>query len=133
MSEAAKKYRISFTERPQYLYVHLTGESISPEIIREYIAEIVAKCDETKKSRVLLYRDIPAVLSEGLLFHTVSESLVALRGKKLALVNPHDRIRSEVDFAMTVGQNRGGYYRSFETVEAAEGWLVGEDGVGEDL
>jgi hypothetical protein len=54
----------------------------------------------------------------------VSESLDALAGKKLALVNPHAAIEAEVNFGMTVGQNRGGNYRSFETVPDAEAWLL---------
>lgn len=127
MSDSQKHYTISFTPHPKYLYVHLEGNTISPDLIRDYIAEIIAKCDEIGVSRILLFRDIPAVLSEGLVFLTVNESLTALRGKKLALVNPHSRIQAEVDFAMTVGQNRGGNYRSFPTTEAAVEWLVGDD------
>lgn len=119
-----KPYRLEITEHPQYLYAHLSGETISAAIIREYIMEIVAKCDEMGKERILLYRDIPAILSGGEVYFTVNESLEALTGKKVALVNPHLSIESEIDFGVTVGRNRGGNYRSFNTVEDAEAWLV---------
>jgi len=124
MTPPTKPYQLTFTVHPEYLYANLTGDTISVQIIRDYIGEIVAKCDETGKRRILLYRDIPAVLPGYEVFHTVSESLGALIGKKLALVNPHAAIGPEVDFGMTVGQNRGGNYRSFNNVAEAEAWLL---------
>jgi hypothetical protein len=124
MTAPTKPYLLTFTEHPEYLYVKLTGDTISAEIIRDYIGEIVARCNATGKHRILLYRDIPALLSGGEVFHSVNESLDALRGKKLALVNPHSAIEAGIDFGMTVGQNRGGNYRSFKTVEDAEAWLL---------
>lgn len=119
-----RSYQLKLTVYPEYLYADLKSDTISIEIIRDYVAEIVAKCDETGLRRILLYRDIPAVLSGVDVFHSVNESLVAFSGKKLALVNPHDAIRNDVEFGMTVGQNRGGNYRSFKTVEEAETWLL---------
>ena len=124
MSASFKPYQLTFTVQPQYLYANLTGDSISAEIIRGYISEIVAESNATGKQRILLYRDIPAVLSEGELFFTVNESLEALTGKKLALVNPYAAIAPAVDFGVTVGQNRGGNYHSFSNVDAAEAWLL---------
>ncbi len=117
-------FSLTFTEYPDYLYANLRADTISAEIIRGYISQIVAKCKETGKNRILLYRDIPAVLSEGETFHTVNESLDALTGIKLALVNPHEAIHPKVEFGVTVGQNRGGNYQSFDNVPAAEAWLL---------
>ena len=124
MTTPSKPYLLTFTVHPKYLYANLTGEAISVEIIRDYVTEIVAKSDETRKRRILLYRDIPTVLSEGEVFFTVNQSLEALARKKLALVNPHEAIDESVDFAVTVGQNRGGNYRSFNNVADAEAWLL---------
>jgi hypothetical protein len=124
MTASIKPYQLTFAVHPEYLYANLTSDTISVQIIRDYIGEIVAKCDATGKSRILLYRDIPAVLPEYEVFHTVSESLGALTGKKLALVNPHEAIEPGVDFGMTVGQNRGGNYRSFHNVADAQAWLL---------
>jgi hypothetical protein len=109
------------------LRADLTGETVSPEIIRGYIAEVVAESNETGIDRILLYRDIPAVLSAGEVFHTVSESLDALRGKKVALVNPHASIQENIDFGVTVGKNRGGNYKTFPDAAAAEAWLGAND------
>jgi len=124
MTAQTKPYLLTFTEYPEHLFANLTGDTISVEVIRDYINEVVAKSNETGKHRILLYRDIPAVLSEGETFYTVSESLDALRGKKLALVNPHSAIETAVDFGVTVGQNRGGNYRSFNNTADAEAWLL---------
>lgn len=127
MTAPTKSYLLTFSEHPEYLYANLTGDTISEDIIRDYIAEIVARSNETGKHRILLYRDIPAVLSESEVFHTVNESLDALIGKKLALVNPHAAIQMGVEFGVTVGQNRGGNYRSFTNVADAEAWLLKTD------
>ena len=124
MTDPAKPYLLTFSVHPEYLYAHLTGDTISVDIIRDYVSAIVAECEATGKDRILLYRDIPTLLSEGEVFFTVNESLDALSGKKLALVNPHEDIETAVDFGVTVGQNRGGNYRSFKNVAAAEAWLL---------
>jgi hypothetical protein len=124
MAAPTKPYQLTFSVHPEYLYANLSGDTISVEIIRDYIGEIVAMCEETGRRRILLYRDIPAVLSGFGVFHTVNESLGALTGKKLALVNPHVALEPEVDFGMTVGQNRGGNYRSFNNIADAEAWLL---------
>jgi len=126
MTKPVKAYELSFDERPGYLYAHLKGETISADVIRNYVREIVAKSTETGQPRIMLYRDIPAVLSEAEVFHTVRESLDALRGKKLALVNPHAAIQKALEFGMVVGHNRGGNYASFEDVETAERWLLAD-------
>ena len=124
MTTPSKPYQLTFTEHPEYLYADLKGETISPAIISDYISEIVAKSDETGKDRILLYRNIPAVLSGGEVFFTVNQSLDALVCKKLAIVNPYANIATAVEFGVTVGQNRGGNYRSFDNVAAAEAWLL---------
>jgi len=124
MTTPSKPYTLTFTVHPDYLYANLTGETTSAEIINDYITEVVAKSNETGKHRILLYRDIPAVLSEGEVFFTVNQSLEALARKKLALVNPHEAIGGAVDFGITVGQNRGGNYHSFSNVADAEAWLL---------
>jgi hypothetical protein len=124
MTRPAPTYQLTFTEHPEYLRADLTAETISAEIIRAYISEIVAKSNATGKNCVLLYRDIPAVLSAGEMFHTVNESLEALRGKKVALVNPHPSIHENVEFGVTVGKNRGGNYRTFNDVPTAQAWLL---------
>ena len=124
MTTPSKPYLLTFTVHAEYLYANLTADAISAEMIRDYIGEIVAKSDETGKNRILLYRDIPAVLSGGEVFFTVNQSLDALVGRKLAIVNPYANISAEIEFGVTVGQNRGGNYRSFDNVSAAEAWLL---------
>ncbi|MGB4989340.1 MAG: hypothetical protein WBO10_08915 [Pyrinomonadaceae bacterium] len=119
-----KNYELTFTEHCEYIYAELKGESISAEIIHEYVAELVAKCKETGKSRILLYRDIPAVMSGGQVFFSVAEGVEQLSGKKIALVNPYQDIAKRIEFAMTVGQNRGANYRAFDNVPDAKKWLL---------
>lgn len=124
MASLNKNYELAFTEHPEYIYAELKGESISADIIREYVAELAAKCKETGKSRILLYRDIPAVMSGGQVYFTVTEALDPLAGKKIALVNPYKDIAKSIEFGMTVGQNRGANYRMFDNKTDAKRWLL---------
>jgi hypothetical protein len=124
MAEPSDTYQLSFEVRPEYLYAELRARSISEEIIRGYVTELVAKSRESGRDRILLYRDIPAIMATYQVFSTVNESLNALRGKKLALVNPHASIDEDLEFGLTVGQNRGGNYRRFTNIPDAEAWLL---------
>ncbi len=124
MSTPNEQYSLTFTEHPEYLLAELKCDTISAVIIRSYVDELVAKSNETGLSRIMLVRDIPVILSGGEVFYTVSDSLEALRGKKLALVNPHADIQNELEFGMTVGKNRGGDYATFSNIPDAEAWLL---------
>lgn len=119
-----KLYQLTFTDRSEYLYVELKASTISVKIIEQYVSEIIAKSSETGKDRILLYRDIPEILSGGEVYFTINESLKAFAGKKVALVNPHKELDSSIDFGMTVGRNRGANYQSFDSVDDAEKWLL---------
>jgi len=127
MTDPAKPYTIAFEVRPGYLYVDLKGDVISTDVIRSYVADVLEECERSGMRRIMLYRDIPVILSEAEMFYTVNESLEALRGKKVALVNPHDELQKELDFGMTVGSNRGGQYGSFIDIDDAEKWLLEGD------
>ncbi|MGE3465689.1 MAG: hypothetical protein AB7J13_02045 [Pyrinomonadaceae bacterium] len=127
MVSSNKNYELAFTEHPEYLYAELRGETISADIVREYVDELVAKCEETGISRILLYRDIPVVLSGGQVFFTVTKGVDPLRGIKVALVNPYKELAEMLKFGMTVGQNRGADYSYFDNVAEATKWLL-QDG-----
>ncbi len=124
MNDIHKQYTIEFTEYPDYLHAHLKAETVDPEIITSYIADLVERSESSGLRRILFVRDVPAALSEGQVFHTVNDSLAALAGKKIALVNPYPEITEALQFGMTVGRNRGGNYGYFETVDAARAWLT---------
>ena len=126
MSDINKQYTIEFTEYPEYLHAHLRAETIDPDMIARYVDELVARFEASGHRRILLIRDIPVALSEGLVFHTVSSSLEALAGKKMALVNPHPEIRDTLQFGLTVGRNRGGNYGYFDDIDSALEWLLGK-------
>ena len=124
MTDDAHRYHLTFTEHPDHLYVSIKSETISDDIIRSYVAEIAKKADETGKDRILLYRDIPQVMKESGVFHAVTGSLETFRGKKIAIVNPHRSLETDIEVGMTVAQNRGANYRSFNNVEDAKEWLL---------
>lgn len=56
---APKPYQISFENRPQYLYVYVSGEHDSYDISRQYWQEIAGECKRIKADKVLIEEDIP--------------------------------------------------------------------------
>jgi hypothetical protein len=124
MNEADKPYQLTFEERPHYLYVRITAPTITEPIAMSYLREISDKCSEIKCKRLLLHRDIPEMLPDGVLFFVAAEFQRMIAGIKTAFVNPYMANESSFNFAVTVGTNRGADYGTFNNDADAEAWLL---------
>src|SRR5688572_30803071 len=124
MTTAATPYELNFEQRPDYLFAKVTADTITTETAIAYIQEIGAKCAELKFSRVMIYRDIPAVISTGSIYFLVHDLASILRGVKVAFVNPHPENQKGLDFATLFGSNRGGKFSLHSDIASAEEWLL---------
>ena len=120
-------YRITIEQRPQYLYVTVTGNS-SVETIARYIADIREACLRLRVSKVLavVNLDGPGVSMLDLYKVVAAASDdTAGSGLRAAYVelNP---IRSDANMQMAenVALTRGIPMRTFRDVEKAEAWLL---------
>jgi hypothetical protein len=64
------------------------------------------------------------MLPDGDLFFVSAEFQRRLSGIRTAFVNPFEHNREPFDFAVTVGQNRGGQYGLFDNDADGEAWLL---------
>jgi len=120
-------YRIAIEQRPQYLYVTVTGAS-SAETIRRYLRDISAACVQLDVFKVLavVHLDGPGVsmldLYKVIAAGSDASMGIGIRAAYVEL-NP---IRSDANMQMAenVAMTRGIPVKTFRDVAAAETWLL---------
>lgn len=124
MSDSATPYDLTFEVREHYLYVCVKAPSIDRESALAYLTEIAQRRASVKSRRLMIVRDIPVMLSDSDLFFTTRDFLEMIGTTKVAFVNPHASIEDGMNFAMTIGINRGANYHLFGNTDSAERWLL---------
>ena len=121
---AGKPYRLTFEVRPEYLHARIAAPEISRIIALDYLSEIADKCAATRRKKVLLERDIDAMIVGKALFETTKDFVRMNQGIRIALVNPHlsieEALRNIIDYASSIG----GEFEYFNTVADAKRWLL---------
>ena len=115
---------MSFEQRDGYVFAVVKADAIDAVAALEYLTEVAGECTQLGCERLMLYRDIPAMLPDGDLFFVTKRFLSMIGGTKVAFVNPHAKISTDMHFAMTIGNNRGANYSLFGCAETAEEWLL---------
>lgn len=118
-------YQLLLEERDEYLYARVTADTIDQESALQYLTEIANRCDAIECEKLLIYRDIPVMLPDGVLFMVTAEFQKMIAGIRTAFVNPYEPNVEAFNFALTVGENRGAEYKLFNNEEDAIAWLVG--------
>lgn len=120
-------YQIAIEQRPNYLYVTVTGDS-SVETIRRYVKDIREACVRLNELRVLA---VVNLLGPGIsmldLYKVIADSSdesagIGIRAAYVEL-NP---LRSDTNMQMAenVARTRGIPVRTFRDEAAAEAWLL---------
>lgn len=125
MSDLTHEYELTFERRPEYLHARIRSETMDQPMAYEYLRKVADKCRQVKATKLMLERDVPVMLKDIDLFHTTQFFLELIRGVRVAFVNPYIEIHEDMDFAITIGTNRGADYRLFNGVIEAEAWLLG--------
>lgn len=124
MPDSDKPYELRLEERPGYLYAHIKAPTVTEQIAMSYLREVAERCASLQYKRLLVHRDIPDMLPTGTLHHVAAEFQQMISGIRTAFVNPHLANKTDLDFAVTVGQNRGAQYGVFINDADAELWLL---------
>jgi hypothetical protein len=120
----SRKYQLTFEERRDYLYANVRAEKVSIAEAQAYLKEIAETCRSKGYSSVLIDREIPTLLNVGDLFYTTDQFTTLMLGIKVAFVNGHDAIHKNIQFGITVAQNRGGMFSVHKNTSDAENWLL---------
>ena len=124
MSEPSAEYELSFEERRGYLYARVKADIINRQVAMGYLTEVAARARRNESERLMLHRDIPAMLSDSVLFFVTAEFQEVIDGIKTAFVSPYLSNEDAFNFAITVGTNRGARYNVFNNDDDAEVWLL---------
>ncbi len=123
----ASAYQIEYGDRKGYLYAKITAPSIDRQMALAYLAEIVIRSAELRQKKLLLDRDIPAVMDESDMFAAVNELVRMGGGMRIALVNRHIPLAEALEFAMNYGRKIGADFKYFNDLIDAERWLLQGD------
>lgn len=123
MSEKCN-YELTLEQRPQYVYAHVKASSVSSEMVIDFISRSVAFCKEAGVDRLLLFRDIPEMLTDTIIYFTGVEFAKILGGIRCAIVNPFPELNGSLHFVETITSNRGAQHRILPDIAQAEAWLL---------
>jgi hypothetical protein len=117
-------YNIEFQVRPGYLYARVQAPVIKREIAYSYLAEIVTKCADLRVKKLVLERDIPAVLDDEEMFAAMDDLVRMSKGMRVALVNRHISVSRALERIVNLGVGKGADYGYFTDPQDAEKWLL---------
>lgn len=115
-------YLLTFEPRSGYLYAKVLAETMTRETALKYLREVADKCAELKCDRLLIDRDVRAMLSPEDLSFAVNEFLKMIGDTRVAFLNAHLTHEAELGFAAMVGNNPA--FKMCATTDAAEEWLL---------
>ena len=123
MADPRQRYRLAFTQAPDYLRADVTGLEDSVEISTAYWSEIAQACRDTGATRLLVVEDIAQRSTLGETVEVV-DALVAMgfRDLRIAYVDLHEdpALLTQTEF---LAVSAGLLGRTFARTAAAIEWL----------
>jgi hypothetical protein len=119
-----RSYELTFETRSAYLYARVTAPDINEQMSRAYLGEIARECSRIGVERLMIYRDIPAVMTTTTTYFAATHLLEIMPHVRTAFVNPYASNEKILHFGVTVGVNRGENHEVFNDEESAERWLL---------
>jgi hypothetical protein len=119
-------YLLNFEHRGSYIYITVTGENSSENIIH-YLAEVRELCEQYKYTDVLIVENLGGPgMDKFSIFDIISkvseQTIKVIKNIAYVDINPAHN-RDEMVFAETVAVNRGVNVQIFKTIHAAERWV----------
>ncbi len=115
-----KPYELTFVKRDLYVYAHIKADEITREIGVAYLSEIVDACHKYKKNKLMIYRDIPEMLSPEQRKELSSDFLTMIGNIRTAAVNPYLEKEQIVESMASDHAN----IKVFTNFAEAEAWLL---------
>ena len=118
-------YQLTIEERPTYIYARADGE-LTPANALRFLEEAYAACLRSSRRDLLLDMQLHGPdLNTTNVYEVISQRVAdGSKLRKIAYVPFQRGDRSMAHFAETVAINRGVNVRLFESVAAAERWLL---------
>lgn len=117
-----KPYTLTLIRRNLYVYAHIKADVVSRELIAQYMAEVLEECRAAGKKRLMIYRDIPEMLSPDDIKVAGAEFAKMIADIRTAGVNPY---LSHIEVANAFKHmSEHTNFRLFKSFNEAEAWLL---------
>lgn len=118
-----KAYSIETENRGSYLYAIVGGIKVTPEMAKDYWAEICEECDEIGLDKILVEKNFIETISMDSLVELSPYLTELFKGFKIAFVDRyhHDDIS---ELGKTLARGSGVMMQIFSDVDEAEKWLM---------
>jgi hypothetical protein len=117
-------YKLTFKRHPRYLAVTVTGPN-EATVVSRYLQEIREECQRQDCFRVLIDERLDGPrLAVDEVFSIASEGAMRALGIFQAIAYVDRNMGEMAEFAETVAVNRGMPVKTFDSVQAAEAWLI---------
>ena len=118
-------YQLTIEERPTYVYARVDGD-LTPANALRFLEEAHAACVKSGRADLLLDMQLRGPnLNTTSVYDVISQRAASgSKLRKIAYVPYKNEDQSMAYFAETVAMNRGVNVRLFDSVTAAERWLV---------
>lgn len=126
-STEVKPYRLTFEQRPEYLYAYVEGERDSYAVSIAYWREVANECASRNTRRVLVDENILQNVSVTDIYQVASQMPSMFSGIAIAFYDRHADQAEINAFGELVAQNRGVVGRFFADIDEAEKWLLAQN------
>ena len=126
MESLQTNYKLTFDVRTSYLFARIEAPSIDRETSLGYLSEIALKCADLRMKKLLIDRRIPEVLGKEHTGSVLAEYVRLSAGMVIALVNKRADINEPLDHFVGKLPSSGASFKVFDTIKAAEKWLVAQ-------
>lgn len=123
---SGKTYELTIERQPGYLHARITAAEIDRRLALEYFSEIVVECRRTNADKLLIERNIGAMIPDDQLFDTMKDFVQMSLGIRIAFVNTNIAIEDAMRHIIFYGAGIGGQFRYFDNKGGAERWLESE-------
>ena len=89
MNDAPKQYDIEMEMRDGYLHAIVGGRRVTPKIALDYWHEIIAECEKTGCSKILLEHNFVEMISMSEMLTIIGPVTDMLQGRLLAFYDRH--------------------------------------------
>lgn len=116
-------YNLEMEDRGGYLWVLVSGDSLTADISRRYWEEIAEKCDELGCDKILIEKNFRESVGPGDMLVMADNLGKLLPARRIAFYDRFDH-SSINELGKKLARNRDVMMQTFKDVHDAEKWLL---------
>lgn len=118
-------YSLTFEDRERYLFAQVRAKDMDLASAKQYLREVADQVRTGGHDRLLLERDVPTMLGPGSLYFATQAMHDHLgEDTRVAMVSVYETVLQQIDLAVLLAQNSHLQLQLFDSIGAAEAWLL---------